>query len=59
MRACLTAQAHQRVMASRRFRLITHNGPVRLSAASGGVAAFKLARQAAELEQLQLAQSLP
>jgi catechol 2,3-dioxygenase-like lactoylglutathione lyase family enzyme len=34
-------QAHQRVLASRRFRPISRNGPVRLPAASGGVAAFK------------------
>jgi catechol 2,3-dioxygenase-like lactoylglutathione lyase family enzyme len=33
--------AHQRVMASRRFRPISRNGPVRLPDSSGGVAAFK------------------
>jgi len=33
--------AHLRVMANRRFRPISRNGPVRLPAVSGGVAAFK------------------
>jgi catechol 2,3-dioxygenase-like lactoylglutathione lyase family enzyme len=33
--------AHQRVMANRRFRPISRNGPVRLPDNSGGVAAFK------------------
>jgi catechol 2,3-dioxygenase-like lactoylglutathione lyase family enzyme len=33
--------AHQRVMANRRFRPISRNGPVRLPDASGGVTAFK------------------
>ncbi len=34
-------QAHQRVMANRRFRPISRNGPVRLPGSSGGVTAFK------------------
>ena len=33
--------AHQRVMANRRFRPISRNGPVRLPDSSGGVTAFK------------------
>ena len=33
--------AYQRVMANRRFRPISRNGPVRLPASSGGVTAFK------------------
>jgi catechol 2,3-dioxygenase-like lactoylglutathione lyase family enzyme len=33
--------AHQRVMANRRFRPISRDGPVRLPDSSGGVAAFK------------------
>ncbi len=33
--------AHQRVIANRRFRPISRNGPVRLPAGSGGVTAFK------------------
>jgi catechol 2,3-dioxygenase-like lactoylglutathione lyase family enzyme len=33
--------AHQRVMANRRFRPISRNGPVRLPENSGGVTAFK------------------
>jgi catechol 2,3-dioxygenase-like lactoylglutathione lyase family enzyme len=35
------ARAHQRVMANRRFRPISRNGPVRLPDSSGGVTAFK------------------
>jgi len=35
------ARAHQRVMASRGFRPISRDGPVRLPAGSGGVTAFK------------------
>jgi len=34
-------QAHERVMANRRFRPISRNGPVLLPGSSGGVAAFK------------------
>ncbi len=34
-------RAHQRVMANRRFRPISRNGPVRLPDSSGGVTAFK------------------
>jgi catechol 2,3-dioxygenase-like lactoylglutathione lyase family enzyme len=34
-------RAHQRVMANRRFRPISRNGPVRLPENSGGVTAFK------------------
>jgi len=34
-------RAHQRVMANRRFRPISRNGPVRLPENSGGVIAFK------------------
>lgn len=33
--------AHQQVMANRRFRPITRNGPVQLPGSSGGVTAFK------------------
>jgi len=33
--------AHQRIMANRRFRPISRNGPVRLPASAGGVTAFK------------------
>jgi len=33
--------AHRRVMANRRFRAISRNGPVRLPDSSGGVTAFK------------------
>ena len=33
--------AHQRIMANRRFRPISRNGPVRLPDSSGGVTAFK------------------
>jgi len=35
------AYAHQQVMANRRFRPISRNGPVRLPDSSGGVTAFK------------------
>jgi catechol 2,3-dioxygenase-like lactoylglutathione lyase family enzyme len=35
------ADAHQRVMANRRFRPISREGPVRLPDSSGGVTAFK------------------
>jgi catechol 2,3-dioxygenase-like lactoylglutathione lyase family enzyme len=35
------ADAYQRVIANRRFRPISRNGPVRLPAGSGGVTAFK------------------
>jgi catechol 2,3-dioxygenase-like lactoylglutathione lyase family enzyme len=35
------ADAHQRVMANRRFRPISRGGPVRLPDSSGGVTAFK------------------
>ena len=34
-------RAHQRVLANRRFRPISRNGPVRLPDSSGGVTAFK------------------
>jgi catechol 2,3-dioxygenase-like lactoylglutathione lyase family enzyme len=37
--------AHQRIMANRRFRPISRNGPVRLPENSGGVTAFKFRDQ--------------